>query len=628
MKLPLIYVTGANGFIGQTLVATLARSGYQVYALLRAYSIPSFPLSNNIHVVYGDLTNYASLYKSIPSHSIVVNLAVNSNDKILSQQVNVDGVINLTMACSKKKVRKFIQISSQATKIRVQGIYARTKNESDKIVKMSGLSYVILKPSLVYGGGARGLFNKIKRMIKLLPFIPVFGDGKTKIYPIAVHDFANIIEKVIEDKSLNAAIYDVGCEKPITYNMLYRTIAGYKTRLVHVPTWMGLILARIFRVFKNPPFYQDNVLGSTQSTHCNPRSIIKKFAYHPTPFKVGAELVLRPTKLQIAVVGLGKMGMFHLSLLSMFPNVEIVALVDTNKQLFSTVKSMGIGGNFYPTLNEAFKREKIDAVYIITPTFTHFDLLKEAVSHGAHVFLEKPSVLNADQAKAFQALVTKQVVHVGYTLLYSRIYQQVNKIIKSKRYGEVIGYVGYFEHSEVFGPKKGWMFNKQMAGGGVLMNPGPHFFSLLTQFFGRPKKVTGTIKCKYVPELDDEVKLWLNYGKFQGKVSLSWSVKGRITPVSFLKISFEKGVMKVDGKRILIRLKNGTTKKITEENLPTDQPIFNINPKANGEAFYLENKAFLDTISGLPVEAKNTLKFALEVETTIFRSYQNCKQIL
>lgn len=617
-----IYVTGANGFIGQTLVKYLSANNYQVYALLRKRSIPSFALNKNIHVVYGDLEDIESLKKSIPKSSVVVNLAANPYHKKLSYSVNVIGTRNLIEASEKNKVTKYIQISSQATKIQRQGVYAKTKNESDELVRKSLLNWTILKPSLVYGGGERGLFNKVKSMASILPFVPVFGDGETKIYPIEVSDLSHIILRVIQDKNNASTEFDVGSRRPITYNTLYQTIT--KTKLVHVPVWMGLLLAKALSILPNPPIYPDNVLGSTQDTKCQPLPILKRYKFNPISFAEGSTMVLKPKKIRIAIVGLGKMGTLHMSILNTFAEIEIAALIDTNVALYNTVKSMGISGNFYTSLGEACKSEKIDAVYIITPTFTHLDLIKTALKYDLHIFVEKPVTMSGDELAQLRKIKSNKVIHTGYTLLNNRVYQEVTRIITNKTYGKVLGFTGRFEHGEVFGLKRGWMFNKKLSGGGVLMNPGPHFFSLLNLFFGKPKRIEGVIKNIYTTEMDDEVKAELHYGVFKGKIFLSWSIAGRDVAQNKFEIRLERATIKTDGNEIIIKKGKSISKIKLSQIEPKMKSIFNINPKANGEAYYVENRSFIDAILGDKKTVPNELKTALQIESVIFECYKHC----
>lgn len=615
-----IYITGANGFIGRRVVERLSRKN-KIVALLRPGSIPGFGLNENIEIIYGDLTDRESLEISVPRGAIIVNLAANPYHPQLSYEVNVNGTSNLIEVAKQKKVKLIVHISSQATKIKKQGVYAKTKNQSDRIVKNGKIPYVILKPSLVYGEGERGLFSKIRQLAKMLPMVPIFGDGRTNIYPIYVDDFAEIVARVINNPKTYQNVFDVGTLSPVTYIALYRELAP---KVIHVPVWIGLTLAKAVSFLPNPPIYRDNVLGSTQNTHCQPKPILKLLKFRPRNFSEGMEKIKGGNKLKIAVVGLGKMGTLHMSILNTFSEVEIVALIDTNISLYNTVKSMGIAGNFYTSLESACKDREIDAVYIITPTFTHLDLIKTAIKYNLHIFVEKPVTMNDDELAQLHKIKSNKIIHTGYTLLNNRAYSEVARIIESKTYGKVLGFTGRFEHGEVFGPKKGWMFNKRLSGGGVLMNPGPHFFSLLKLFFGQPKRIEGVIKNIYTAEMDDEVKAELRYGDFKGKIFLSWSMAGRDLAQNIFEIRLEKATIKTDGNEIIIKKTKSISKIRLSHIDPKMKSIFNLNPKANGEAYYIENRNFIDAILGDKKIVPNDLKTALQIESVIFECYKHC----
>ncbi|MDP4009646.1 MAG: Gfo/Idh/MocA family oxidoreductase [Candidatus Shapirobacteria bacterium] len=628
-----IFITGSNGFIGQYLVNYLSQKGFVVYALLRKKSIPGFNLNKNVVCIIGDLLNKPSLITGIPKNSIVVNLAANPYHPKLSYKVNVEGTQNLIDVCKKNKVNRIIHISSQATKIENKGVYAKTKNKSDEIINNSGLNYVILKPSLVYGGGEKGLFNKIRSLVNKIPLVPIFGSGKTKVNPVYVEDLCKFIELTALNSKDKNSIYDVGSVKPITYNQLYRGIVvGIEKNIwfLHIPIWVGILFGKLFELAKlgNPPFFIDNVLGSTQETNCNPGPIIKKYKYEPLSFMEGLKLINKKPAVNVGMVGLGKMGLLHLSILSSFRDVDIVALIDTNRKLFTTIKSMGVAGNFYENIEEALKNEEINAVFVLTPTFTHLPIIKTLLKKNISIFVEKPATLNQGQLEEITKLKTsyKGIFNVGYTLLFKRIYREIKNIIDTKKYGKIKSFEINFEHGEVFGKRNGWMFSKEKSGGGVLMNPGPHVFSLINLLFGKPEKISGDIYKIYSLEVDDEARLNLDYKDFEGKAFLSWSVKNRNIATTTIKINFEKSELNTDGNIIEIIPTNGKMIKISEKDSPVLlDGTLNINPDANGEAYYIEDRLFVDSVKDKKDANINNFEFAYDTESMIFKSYLKSK---
>jgi predicted dehydrogenase/nucleoside-diphosphate-sugar epimerase len=629
-----IFITGANGFIGHNLVDYLSTRGYEIYALIRNNSVPSFGLGKNVKVIRGDLLDKKSYEENVPVDSVVVNLAANPYDPKLSYLVNIGGTKDLIDVCKKKKVKKFIHTSSQSTKIKVQGVYADSKSKCDEFIKKSGINYIILKPSLVYGGGEKGLFNKIKLLVSKVPFIPVFGDGKCKICPIYIDDFCEIVERLINDDELIKVVFDVGSRKAITYGDLYEeTIkrVNRKAFVLHVPVFIGMIFGRFFELLKmkNPPFFVDNVIGSTQESSCDARKILDRYKIEPISFKQGLDQVFDDKRVGLAIVGLGKMGLLHISILNTFKDVKIVALVDTNKKLYSTIKSMGVTGNFYENLEDALKKEKIDAVFILTPTFTHYDLIKTSQKYNKSIFVEKPLCLNESQLLELRKKekIQNEIINVGYTLIFKRTSRKVKSIIDSKIYGDVVGVKITFEHGEVLGPKKGWMFNKKLSGGGVLINSGPHLFALNNFLFGKPEAVLSSkVRKIYSTDVDDEARIKLKYKNFLEEIYLSWSVKGVNIPKTTLLINFKKAELWTDGFVIKIKTEDGFQTLMKENEIePLIENIFNINPDVSGEAYGIEDRLFVDNVKKEIKNVDNNLTFALDTEEIIFKSYRLSK---
>ncbi len=621
------YITGANGFIGQHLVEHLSSLGHNVFALIRPGSLPSFRIDEHVHVCYGNVMDKESLMRTLPSSAHIVHLAANPYHKTLSYDVNVGGTQKLLEVAKKKKCKQFVHISSQATKIVHRGVYGNTKIQSDELVKKSNVPFVIIKPSLVYGSGIKGLFAKISKLASTLPFLPVFGDGKTHLNPIHVQDLCALLEKVALDSHATGETFDAGGNERITYNTLYTSIGSYLPKqpaLIHIPKQIGLLMAKLMSILPNPPFYEDNILGSTQETRCNPKPLLQRYHYTPISFQHGVREVFAPKKVRVGIVGLGKMGMLHATLLQLIPQVKIVALIDTNPKLFAPFQSMGISGFFYSSLSEGIQQEKLDAVYIVTPTFTHLPLLKEAIQHNIHVFIEKPVTLDRQQITELRTLHPKTHVHTGYTLLYHRPFQELLRIIKEKRYGSICSYTATFEHGEVLAPKKGWMFTKKLSGGGVLMNPGPHLFSLIQACFGKPSHISGSLVKKYSIEVEDEANFVCTHKDYSGKVTLSWSVKGKHIAEYRINCVFDQAVVTATTQGLFIKRVKKNMQFIPFSDLPQQESnLFTINPNAYGEAYYLENLEFIRAILAQSQKnGVNSLAAALQTEDIIQQCYE------
>ena len=92
---------------------------------------------------------------------------------------------------------------------------------------------------------------------------------------------------------------------------------------------------------------------------------------------------------RIAVVGLGKMGVSHLSILNAHPDVAVVAVCDPTGYILDVLKKYtGISG--YTDFKKMLNAVALDAIVIATPSRLHAPLVREALERGLHVFCEKP----------------------------------------------------------------------------------------------------------------------------------------------------------------------------------------------------------------------------------------------
>ena len=156
----IIAITGGNGFIGKHLVKQNIDQGYQVRILSRKPPLEK----SSVKYFHGDLSNPNDDFSSfLDSVDILYHCAGEINNESLMQELHVKGTQRLVDA-SKGRIGKWVQLSSvgaygacregvitENSKEYSLEIYEKTKIESDKIVKNSGIPYSILRPSNVFG---------------------------------------------------------------------------------------------------------------------------------------------------------------------------------------------------------------------------------------------------------------------------------------------------------------------------------------------------------------------------------------------------------------------------------------------------------------------------------------------
>src|SRR6185312_4602129 len=96
--------------------------------------------------------------------------------------------------------------------------------------------------------------------------------------------------------------------------------------------------------------------------------------------------------LKAAVVGLGKMGLSHYSILNTHPEVQVAAVCDTSKYMLDVLGKY-TGVRTYTSFEKLLSEEALDCLFVATPSRYHADIVDAALRHELHVFCEKPFAL-------------------------------------------------------------------------------------------------------------------------------------------------------------------------------------------------------------------------------------------
>lgn len=229
--------------------------------------------------------------------------------------------------------------------------------------------------------------------------------------------------------------------------------------------------------------------------------------------------------LRLAVVGLGKMGLSHLAMITAHPNVTVAAVCDSTGYVLDVLNKY-TGVKPYTDFDAMLREVDLDAVILATPSSMHAKMVKAALDKGLHVFCEKPFCLDTREGDEVTRLAQEKglVNQVGYHNRFVGAFQEVKRLLDAKGIGEVTHVL-----AEAYGPvvlkSKGATWRTQSSeGGGCLYDYAAHPLNLVNWYFGVPRGVGGTILNKiFSKETDDEVFGTLYYadGK-SAQISVNW----------------------------------------------------------------------------------------------------------
>jgi predicted dehydrogenase len=260
--------------------------------------------------------------------------------------------------------------------------------------------------------------------------------------------------------------------------------------------------------------------------------------------------------LRVGIIGLGKMGILHAAQLKTIKDAEIVAAGDVEKRLGQYSKNINPGIPFFSDIEEMLDSVPMDAVYICTPAFTHYEVSEMCSKRRHHQFIEKPLAESLKSAKKILDVNAspETILATGYSFAFHPIFSKTKELIDKKLLGKVFRVNSSTFISVVLRKQSGWLYEKEKSGGGIVINSASHLVHLLWWYFGGVKEVFTKARSLY-SEVEDSAFVTFEFKNgVQGFMDASWSIPGfRLQEVN-LTIEGENGKMEVTNDMIKIFL--------------------------------------------------------------------------
>jgi predicted dehydrogenase len=302
---------------------------------------------------------------------------------------------------------------------------------------------------------------------------------------------------------------------------------------------------------------------------------------------------------KVAIIGLGKMGVMHAANLSLIPEAQIVAVVDTQAQLANQVRSLGLDAPFFRSAEEMVERIAVDAAFVCTPAAAHLSTAQICVRRGIHVFVEKPLANTLEQARAMVDLVEgSAIVHaVGYMKGHSPLYEKMRAVVRGGTLGRVRQSHCSLYLSQVFRPPQGWTYRKDVAGGGIVINSTCHLLFLLQSFLGDVSGVFARARSIH-SEVEDAATIVLEFADGAvASINTSWSVPGHSVEHTHILMIGDRGTLEVtdDRARLFLTESDGQYAQgwTAFHRAEFDRAPVDLSAEYGGEGYFNEDADFI-----------------------------------
>ena len=134
------------------------------------------------------------------------------------------------------------------------------------------------------------------------------------------------------------------------------------------------------------------------------------------------------SRTKVGVLGVGKMGEYHVGILSENRDVDLRGISDASEQR-GRVISERYEVPFFSDFNQMLK--EVDAAVVAVPTKLHYQIGKEVLNAGIHVLLEKPCSDNLEHARELFSLADSKdlILHIGHVERFNGAVQELDKLV-------------------------------------------------------------------------------------------------------------------------------------------------------------------------------------------------------
>jgi len=264
-------VTGAFGYSGKYIASRVLAEGRRVRTLTNSVHRAN-PFGGRVEAHPLSFDHPEVLAESLRGARVLYNTYwVRFNTADFKHSIAVANTLVLFEAARRAGVERIVHTSITNPSEHSHLEYFSGKAKLERALIDSGLSYAILRPTVLFGR-EDVLINNIAWVLRRLPVFGVFGDGAYRLQPIHVDDFAGLA--VAQGRERTNCIIDAIGPETFTYRDLVRQISeiiGVRRPIIATPPWFGIWVGRILgRLVGDIIITRDEIYGLMQNLLCTP----------------------------------------------------------------------------------------------------------------------------------------------------------------------------------------------------------------------------------------------------------------------------------------------------------------------------------------------------------------------
>ncbi len=191
-------------------------------------------------------------------------------------------------------------------------------------------------------------------------------------------------------------------------------------------------------------------------------------------------------KIKIGIIGCGLISEVHIKSFKNCSNVEIIGVASATEKSAKFIALKYQIPYYFADYKKLLSLSELDAIVVCTPNYLHYPITMEALDKGKHVLCEKPMAMNTQETIE----MLKKAKEKNKLLMYAFVRRYLKEIVMKNKFGKIY-------HSNLILWRRrgipglgGWFTDKNMSGGGVIIDIGVHILDQLLYILGYPKSIT------------------------------------------------------------------------------------------------------------------------------------------
>lgn len=253
--------------------------------------------------------------------------------------------------------------------------------------------------------------------------------------------------------------------------------------------------------------------------------------------------------LKAGLIGFGRMGITHMSILNAHPAVKICAVCDQSSTMLNILNKY-VDFSVYQDYRKMIADNGLDFVVISTPSDSHSEIINYCIDKNLHIFTEKPFGMTTEEGKkSLELLKGKNLVNqVGYVNRFNEVFMEVKDLLGKGVIGDIKNYKSEMYGATVLKDSKASWRAKKNTGGGCMYEFASHCIDLALYLFDQPDYVRGSVlQSVYSSDVEDMVSSTFYHDKgFTGNILVNWSDEAFRKPTNIITVFGTKGKIIAD----------------------------------------------------------------------------------